>query len=56
MKWLPQKFNDSFALVVVLIIFAMWYVAGYSETLMAATLPLVTLVIQYYFRKKTDAH
>lgn len=54
MKWLPQRFNDSFAVVLVLAILGMWYAAGYNETLMAATLPLVTLVVQYYFRKRTD--
>lgn len=54
MKALPGKFNDSFALLIVLVIFAMWYLAGYTETLMAATLPIVTLVVQYYFRKRSN--
>lgn len=54
MKWLPAKFNDSLAIVIVIGTPLMWYIANWSEVIIAATLPIMTLVAQHYFRKKTD--
>lgn len=56
MKGLPVRFNDSLGLIIVLGTPLIWYIAGWSDTIIAATLPIVTLVAQYYFRKKTDTN
>lgn len=57
MKWLPANFNDFFALILdVIVIPVLWIVWGTGyilipETALGATIPIWTLVAQYYFRK-----
>jgi len=58
MKFIPQTFNDLLALVLmVLVIPGLWIAIGVKwleipDVLTGATIPVWTLIAQYYFRKK----
>lgn len=57
MKFIPQNFNDLLALVLmVLIIPGLWVLVGRGiiqvpELITGATIPVWTLIAQFYFRK-----
>jgi len=59
-KFLPQPFNDFLCLFLVLIIAVLWILAGVgflqlSPEVMGALIVTWTLLIQFYFRKKSTA-
>jgi hypothetical protein len=57
---LPQTFNDSLCLVLITLIAVIWILAGLhilelSAEVTGALIVTWTLLIQYYFRKKSPA-
>lgn len=54
---LPRRFNDTLAVLLVAAIFAVWILAGLGvlpsvpESVIGASIMLVTLIGQYYYRK-----
>jgi len=59
MLW--KKFNDQVALFVLCLFILVWIsdvvmrglgFAGFAEGVMGATISLVTLIVQYYFRQR----
>jgi hypothetical protein len=55
-RFIPQTFNDFFALFVVALIVALWIVQGISaitlrDDVNGALVVLFTLIVQYYFRR-----
>lgn len=56
-KFLPQNFNDSLAIFLIIIMPVLWYLQGKGVVTMpgevtGAFIATWTLVIQFYFRKK----
>ena len=60
-EWAPASFNDTLALVFLLLVVGLWVVQGLGlislrDDANGALTVLVTLVIQFYFRRaKTEA-
>lgn len=62
MKWFQWKtWNDQLALVVVILIFVLWgiypwiknyYGYGFPESVIGATVSIMTMIVQFYFRRK----
>ena len=57
-KFFPQSFNDFLCLVLVLLIVAVWLLMGFhkldlSAEVTGALIVTWTLLVQYYFRKKS---
>jgi len=59
MLW--KKFNDQLAFILIVLFILTWFAdaalryllkVGLSEAVMGATVSLITLVVQYYFRRK----
>lgn len=59
MLW--KRFNDQIALIVLILFIGVWIAdvvmrcmikVGFAEGVMGATISLVTLIVQYYFRQK----
>lgn len=59
----PKTFNDTLAIVVIFLFVLLWIgdailrsvypnFVGFGEGIMGATISLVTLIVQYYFRRK----
>lgn len=58
-KFVPQNFNDFMAVLLVLLIVAMWIIQGVHlitlrDDVNGALTVLFTLVVQFYFRKAKD--
>ncbi len=58
MKFLPQSFNDLLCLILTFLIVALWVASGKAiiqleEQVTGALIVTWTLLIQYYFRKRT---
>ena len=56
MKWLPQNWNDTLSLIVILIIPLMWGLQGANKLTFPAEvngglLVSWSLILQYYFRR-----
>lgn len=59
MKFLWDKFNDQFAIIVLFLIVALWILGGIGtiqlpSEVSGALIVAFTLVIQFYFRKAQD--
>jgi len=58
MKFTPQTFNDLLALILMVVVVpGLWVAIGLKcleipDVLTGATIPVWTLIAQYYFRKK----
>ena len=57
-KLVPQNFNDSLCLVLVMVIIALWILAGMKllelpAEVTGALIVTWTLLVQFYFRKKS---
>jgi len=62
MDWLKWKvWNDQIGLIFVILIFGLWicepiisqyYGKGLPESVLGATVVIITLIAQYYFRRK----
>jgi hypothetical protein len=57
-KLMPQNFNDSLCLILILLISALWILAGTKilelpTEVTGALIVTWTILIQYYFRKKS---
>lgn len=57
-KFLPQNFNDFMAIILITLIVILWILQGSSRMsfpteVNGGLLVTFTLVVQYYFRKKT---
>jgi hypothetical protein len=57
-KFLPQNFNDFLALLLIFIIPVIWVLHGkgivlFPESVTGALIATWTLIIQFYFRKKS---
>ena len=58
-KLMPQAFNDTLCVLLITMITVMWILAGrglleLSAEVMGALIVTWTLLVQYYFRKKTE--
>jgi hypothetical protein len=58
-KFIPQNFNDSLCLILILLISALWILAGINILVLpsevtGALIVTWTILIQYYFRKKSS--
>jgi hypothetical protein len=59
MRFIPQTFNDLLAVLLSVAIFGMWILAGLGalpnlpETVIGASIMLVTLIGQFYYRKRS---
>lgn len=51
MKWMPQKFADSLAVIMLVGVPALWVSFPLPETIVGATIAAWALVVQFYFRK-----
>jgi hypothetical protein len=56
-KLLPQSFNDSLCLAIIMVIVTLWILAGLKAVelpaeVTGALIVTWTLLVQYYFRKK----
>jgi len=55
-KFIPQNYNDFLALILVILIVALWLLQGASKVILrddvnGALTVIFTLVVQYYFRR-----
>jgi hypothetical protein len=60
-KYMPQNFNDLFALILVFAIIVIWLLVGCGKIGMlpeinGALIVTWTLIVQYYFRKKKSGN
>ncbi len=58
MKFIPQTFNDFLALIFIFGIIILWIIQGTGhlslpDTVTGALIATWTLIVQYYFRKKS---
>jgi hypothetical protein len=58
-KMAPQNFNDTLCLVLIILTVALWIMTGQGivtlpESVVGATIVTWTLLVQYYFRKKSN--
>lgn len=58
-KLIPQNFNDSIAVILILGIIAIWILQGFkkvdlSPEVVGALIATWTLVVQFYFRKAKE--
>lgn len=58
MKWLPQRFNDSLALIIVVAIIGVWIGVGtgalsrLTDVIVGATISNFGAIVLYYYRKR----
>lgn len=52
MHGLPRRFNDTLAVLIVLGVFIMWTQFELPDQVTGATIVLLTLIGQHYYRKR----